>query len=245
MSNSKRKRQVIYTGKLKIGEDGIRVPEHIKALGDPRKHFRLEEYLAKVGLLMANLNNLYSALEIAKKYEEPIPIDAFNNLTLFNWRNGVIQYFVILDEMVNSILTQHQSELGISSDKIENFEKVDKGINKFYPESNRTAEFNEHYSRVQHFRTLRHQFAHYSYGAFYLEARQESFESFLKDLNGITLTTEGGYHCYINSKPGMILPYVFENDEFFHQLLKEGTNFFKLLLEIFFIEEKGTTTCKE
>jgi hypothetical protein len=237
MSKSKRKREVVYARKFKIGEDGIQVPEHLKALGDPRKHFRLEEYKSNVGILIGNLNNLYSALNIAKHHEEPIPVDAFNNLTLFNLRNGVIQYFVILDEMVNSILTQYQSDLRITSDKIENFEKVDEGIKKFHPEEKRSSDFNKQYSRIKHFRTLRHQFAHYKYGFFYLEAKQESFESFLNNLDGITLTTEGGFHCYINGKPGMILPYQIENDEFFHQLLKEGTNFFKLLLATFFFDE--------
>lgn len=239
-NKSRRKRQAVYATKINLEESGIKVPDHIKKIKNPRKHFRMEEYNAKIGVLMSNLNTLQHSIDLAKQSENALSPVAYNSLMIFNLRNAVIQYFVILDEMVNSVLTQRQLENDVPLDEIRYYSKIDEGINEFLPQDQRSADFDKKYSRVKHFRTLRNQFAHYSDGAFMLEASQESFESFLNGLEGIELTTKGGFHGYIDGKPGMSLPYQSTSDEFVHTLFKDGTQFLKVLMETFFPDEGNT-----
>lgn len=237
-NNSKRRRQAVYVTKIDIEESGIVIPEHIKKLKNPRKHFRLEEYNSKLNILKNDLNNLQHALENAKQSTTPIPVLAYDNLLIFNYYSAVIQYFVVLDVMINSILTQHQIEQNVNFDEVKYFSKIDQGITEFLPQQSRSKEFDKKYSRIKHFRTLRNQFSHYSYGTFMLEAKEESFESFLNNLDGIEFTTPGGFHGYLDTKPGMSLPYNFTSGEFVHTLFEEGTEFYKELLKIFFPDPK-------
>jgi hypothetical protein len=126
----------------------------------------------------------------------------------------------------------------VNSDEVKYYSKIDHGINEFLPQKDRSKEFDKKYTRIKHFRTLRNQFSHYSYGTFMLEAKQESFESFLISLNGIEFKTQGGFHGYLDGKPGMSLPYHFTSGEFVHTLFDEGTEFYIELLEIFFHDQK-------
>jgi hypothetical protein len=236
-NKSNRKRQAVYATKIDLKKSGIEVPDHIKSLKDPRKHFRKEEFNAKVVSLMENLNNLQRLLENALKNEQSISNVDYNNLLTFNYRSAVIQYFVILDETINSILTQHQFEIDVPLDETRHYSKVDDGINDFLPQEDRPPLFDKKYSRIKHFRVLRNQFAHFSEGAFILDAKQESFESFLSNLEGIELTTKGGFHGYLDGKPGMSLPYQFNSGEYVHTLLQDGAAFLQELMDVFFTEE--------
>jgi DNA repair exonuclease SbcCD ATPase subunit len=237
-NHSKRKRQVIMSARINIEEAGIVVPEHIKKMKNPRKLFRLEEYSSNLDSLKINLNNLIQILENARNAKPPIDPEIYNRILSFNLRSSVIQYFVILDEMINSVLTQHQRELNITNDKIEYYERVDIGINKFLTQENRSKDFEQNYSYIKHFRTLRNQFAHYKEGVFCLVANQESFESFVNKLEGIDFLTKGGYHCYVDGNPGMMIPYTTVSGEYVHSLFDEGTNFYTALLDAFFPDPK-------
>lgn len=235
-NKSKRLRQTVLVAKINVEESGIIVPEHIKKLKNPRKHFRLEEYKRKVNQIKNNINNLEHAINNAKKSDHPIPDKVVNDLLVFNYKSAVIDYFIVLDEMVNSILNQHQFEKNQNPEFNRHFSKIDDGLNEFLPAKNRSKEFDKIYTRIKFFRTLRNQFAHYSYGAFVLNAVEESFESFLESLKGIEFQTPKGFHSYVDGKPGMLLPYNFTSGEFLFSLINDGNEFYEALLDIFFPE---------
>ena len=245
MSKSKRKRKSVLVRKFSVEElkkRGIEIPEHIRQLKNPRKHFCLEDYKNLMNPLLNSISSLSNLTgNPINQNEKSKQIELYIN-QIFIARSAVIQYFVILDHMINRILFLHQSEQGKIGESIRNYSEVDKGLKEFLKPKEKPKEFEKLYSRVKHFRTLRNQFAHYPHGNFSLNAKRESFESFLEGLEGIETDPKKGYHCYIDGKPGFQLPYTSSSSDYLNDLFKTGTDFFKVLLEIFLpdsnIEEK-------
>lgn len=142
----------------------------------------------------------------------------------------VIEYFVLFDEHLNAYLYELQRRLGVPSIECESFDKVDEGLKKFFPDLIQDINLNKLYTRIQHFRNLRNQFAHYSYGQFVLSANQESFESFIKTLEGIEIPIKEGLAIRLNSKAGFILEYQFSSNQFTIELMKTGSEFYEALV---------------
>lgn len=237
MSKSKRTRKIVLACKFNPTELGIEPTEHIKKMKNPQKTAILDYYKNQIDPLIKVTQKLSQLVgEPTNQPDREKQIEAFNS-QVFIARNSVIQYFVVLDNAIGYLLTQYQSNLQIPSDQIENFTEIDIGIGKFLPKEKITPEFDKIYSRLKHFRTLRNQFAHYPNGIFCLEAKLESFESFLKTLDGFTLDNEGGYHCYINGKAGIVIPYSSNSSEYIFNLMQTGTSFYKFILEMLFSNE--------
>lgn len=236
MSKSKRVRKAILTARISIEElkkHGSIIPEDYKNTQDNRKQYCLEYYRNLLYPLHDNLTSLTNLiLSTNKILNDDNYVEVLNN-EIFIIRSVVIQYFVVLDSSINQLLYHRQTDQGKNSSEIQNYSEVDKGIKEHIMLEERTAEFEKLYSKINHFRTLRNQFAHYPYGMFILTANKESFESFLEKIDGIETDAERGYHCYIDCKQGFLLPYSISSNEFVNNLLKTGTDYFKVLLDIF------------
>ena len=232
MTKSNRKRKAIYTRKFTLDELGIEPPEHIKELKNPRKHYCLEDFKAQLGTLINSFSGLSNMIGNPEEYENSKQFEMYYN-QVFIARSFVIQYFVVLDQAIDKLLFHHQSDIGIESDKIENYSEVEIGLKKYIPQSLRSPDFSSLHSRIIHFRNLRNQFSHYPHGQFSLGANRESFESFLEKLKGIQTDLERGYHCYINGKAGFILPYSTNSGEYINDLIETGGDFYILLSDIF------------
>lgn len=235
MTKSNRERKAVYVRKFTLDELGIEPPEHIKQLKNPRKHICLEDFKSQIGILINSFSGLSNMIGNPEDYENSKQFEMFYN-QVFIARSFVIQYFVVLDHAIDKLLFHHQSDLGIESDKIENYSEVEIGLKKYIPQSERTTKFSSLHTSITHFRNLRNQFSHYPHGLFSLGANRESFESFLEKLKGIQTDPERGYHCYINGKAGFILPYSTNSGEYINDLIETGGNFYMMLTDIFLLD---------
>jgi hypothetical protein len=234
MTNSKRKRKAIFARRGNINElEGFELPEHLKNIKNPQKHFCSLDFNNEVGKLFAMISELSNVIGNPTIHEDERKQAFIFYEQMFIARGTVIEYFVILDRFINRILALYQFNLGIDGDKSEDFTEVDEGILKFLPKENLPIGFDSVYSRMKHFKVLRNQFSHYPYGYFSMGANKESFESFLGTLKGIKLDSDGGYYVFINGKAGIHLPYHCESSDYLLDLHGTGAKFFNLLLDIF------------
>lgn len=144
----------------------------------------------------------------------------------------------ILDSYIGQALHHFQlRKLEIEPQKIKNYSKVDEGITECLKGKDFPKELDKLRIKINHFRTLRNQFSHYKIGVFSFNAKQESFESFLKELEGIDL--KESFHCFIDGKAGVLLPYSLSSGKFLETFLQESDTFMKALVEYLFPTEEN------
>lgn len=148
-------------------------------------------------------------------------------------RGEAIELFVVFDGYLNQLLFHYQLRiLGIPADKVDTFSKVEEGIKTFLNKLDVPGQLDSQYTKLKHFRTLRNQFAHYNHGTFYFQAKHESFETFIKKLDGIELGHDEW--CFIDGKAGVKIPYNFTSGNFNGELSKTMISFYKDLVDFLF-----------
>ena len=90
-------------------------------------------------------------------------------------------------------------------------------------------------SKIEHYRSLRHQFAHRSTQMFSFPAtsKKDEFESFLEKLDGISL--KGSYWVSReNDEAGVAIPYQIASDKFLLGFLSEACAYYSMILEMLY-----------
>jgi len=236
MSKSKRKRQSILAREFSIDEllkNGLVIPDHIKDMKNPRKHFFLEDYNNSLGQLSSSISALSNLIGNPVDYPDEVKQPQMLYNQIFIARSMVIQYFVILDSFIGKLLCFRQSDQGVPSSEIKNYTEIKVGLKELLLQEEKNSVFEKMNSRIDHYRVLRNQFAHYPAGTFQLGANKESFESFVQHLKGINCDSKNGYHVFIDGKPGFTLPYSSSSGEYLNDLIETGTKFIHVLSEIF------------
>ncbi len=195
----------------------------------------LEQYKNKLG---SHLNSIHSIHELINK--EAIDFNKVNKnnkelrqqenlrFNIFHQkidRSALIESVIILDWSISETLDHFQTrKLNKKSEEMKDWQKIEDGLNEYLKGWGLPKEFQSQRSLIKHFRGLRHQFAHNPIGIFSFEAREESFESFLKNLEGINL--EDSYHALISGKAGVVIPYNLNSGKFLENFFTESSYLF-------------------
>lgn len=181
--------------------------------------------------------SLHQMIDANRKSELIKSIPNLNAVHIRIDRNALLESLIVLDKYINQAVFQFQvRKLKIKPTEVEYFDKVEEALNSILKEIEVSKEFDRSRSEIRHFRTLRNQFAHYPHGMFALDAKGESFESFLKKIPGLNLGQS--FWATDNKKAQFVIPYEIVNDGILKTYHKSSMVFLDLLLELFFPTKK-------
>jgi len=204
--------------------------EEISAL----KSFLLNEYKNLITQNQLMFNELHRGINLRlnetfeqKKLKDNSQANFSRNILN---RSEIIECINFTDAHLELILHYHQLKvLGKPIEKIKHYQKVNDGLNLFLKKLKVPYEIQKLKSRIDLYRKLRHQFAHYNYGIFVFEAKHNAFERFLKQLHGIEIKEE--YNTYIDGKLGVVLKYNFTGNDFIKELYPQAFEYIARLIE--------------
>ncbi len=215
----------------------IPIDEMDKGFVSRLKWFMCDEFRKQIVQNQEIFNELHRAINLRldqtteqKKLKENGTANFSKNIIC---RSELIEGVNITESNMELILHYYQLKVLKSPiDKIRNFQRINDGLNYFLKEFEIPKEIDVLRSKYNNYRMLRHQFAHFNYGSFVFEAKEEQFESFLRRLPDLSIGDD--YHAYYDAKPGVVMTYKIEGIKFLKNFYPLVYDYFTRLLELMF-----------
>ncbi|MFZ1075186.1 MAG: hypothetical protein WAN50_02330 [Minisyncoccia bacterium] len=211
--------------------------EDIPNLFENLKESLLDDYKKKVADNIVAFNKIHEALTNEDEDKGNHTAHLTNTLHQKITRGNLIECIIILDLHIEGIIDQFQTrKLSLQREKRIKWSKIEEAISECLKGLVVPKEFQGKRSVIQNFRKLRHQFAHNPMGAFSFEDKESAFESFLGNLEGISIG-QSAWSSRTNNEPGVVIPYTIVSSEFINIFYKESSTFISMFLEILFSDK--------
>jgi|GEM_PF-4114830 len=234
MTKSRKKRSVIVVRTISVKDS----PSYYKEL-KTKLFEKLNKELRAYLDITTNIHRIIdSELQKAKSLESD-QLSNYANLVKSHAlidRSALIECVIILDSSINQALYNFQLQSNSESEKLISDSKIEEKINECLKNISLTPEFENKRTIIKYFRELRNQFAHSPMGMFFIKAEKESFESFLKKIEGIEINKS--WWVSENGTAGVAIPFKITSNLFLENFFKESLVFFVMLVELLFPKDR-------